>query len=91
MILIINYKNLGDPNLLSPARHHGAEAWAHLAVIRARQVLVSARTMLVNAARGLTKWFGERLCKCGKAVGADLRVNETTRLETNKTMINSTG
>jgi transposase len=54
-----------DPMLLSPVRHRGAEAQADLAVIRARRVLVSARTMLINAARGLTKSFGERLRKCG--------------------------
>ena len=54
-----------DPNLLSPVRHRGAEAQAHLAVIRARQVLVRTRTTLVNAARGLTKSFEERLRKCG--------------------------
>ena len=51
--------------LLSPVRHRGAEAQADLAVIRARRVLVRARTMLINAARGLTKSFGERLRKCG--------------------------
>jgi transposase len=34
-------------------------------VIRARAELVSARTALVNAARGLVKSFGERLPKCG--------------------------
>ena len=54
-----------DPMLLSPVRHRGAEAQADLAVIRARRVLVRARTMLINAARGLTKSFGERLHKCG--------------------------
>src|SRR6202051_695382 len=54
-----------DPNLLSPVRHRGAEAQAHLAVIRARHVLVRTRTTLVNAARGLTKAFGERLRKSG--------------------------
>jgi transposase len=53
-----------DPNLLSPVRHRGAEAQTHLAVIRARHVLVRMRTTLVNAARGLTKSFGERLRKC---------------------------
>jgi len=36
-----------------------------LTVIRARAALVSARTALVNAARGLTKSYGERLRKCG--------------------------
>jgi transposase len=54
-----------DPVLLSPVRHRGAEAQADLAVIRARRVLVRARTMLINAARGLTKSFGQRLGKCG--------------------------
>lgn len=62
-----------DPNLLSPVRHRGAEAQADLAVIRARRLLVRARTMLINAARGLTKSFGERLRKCGAGqVGSTL-------------------
>ena len=34
-------------------------------MIRARAVLVRARTTLVNAARGLTKSYGERLRRCG--------------------------
>src|SRR5207247_4797676 len=34
-------------------------------VIRARAELVSARTALVNAARGLVKSYGQRLPKCG--------------------------
>jgi transposase len=42
-----------------------ATAQIHLTVIRARAGLVSARTALVNAARGLTKSYGERLPKCG--------------------------
>jgi transposase len=46
-------------------RHSSAQAQIHLSVIRARATLVSARTALVNAARGLTKSFGERLAKCG--------------------------
>jgi transposase len=54
-----------DPMLLSPVHHRGAEAQADLAVIRARRALVRARTMLINAARGMTKSFGERLRKCG--------------------------
>ena len=36
-----------DPNLLGPVRHRGAEAQAHLAVLRARHALVKARTLLV--------------------------------------------
>ncbi|MGH9560984.1 MAG: IS110 family transposase, partial [Terracidiphilus sp.] len=54
-----------DPRLLSPIRHRSAEAQMHLTVIRARAVMVGARTALINAARGLTKSCGERLRKCG--------------------------
>jgi transposase len=54
-----------DPQLLSPVRHRSAKAQIHLTVIRARAELVSARTALVNAARGLAKSYGERLRKCG--------------------------
>src|ERR1700675_2593667 len=54
-----------DPGLLGPVRHRSAKAQIHLTVIRARAALVGARTALVNAARGLTKSYGERLKKCG--------------------------
>ena len=54
-----------DPELLSPVQHRSAQAQLHLAEIRARAGLVSARTALVNAARGLVKSYGERLHKCG--------------------------
>jgi transposase len=54
-----------DPQLLSPVKHRSAQAQLHLTEIRARAVLVSARTALVNAARGLVKSSGERLRKCG--------------------------
>src|SRR6202165_1922323 len=54
-----------DPALLGPVRHRSAKAQIHLTVIRARAELVSARTALVNAARGLVKSYGERLPKCG--------------------------
>jgi transposase len=54
-----------DPGLLGPVRHRSAQAQIHLTVIRARAGLVRARTALVNAARGLTKSYGERLQKCG--------------------------
>jgi len=54
-----------DPRLLGPVRHRSAQAQIHLTVIRARAVLVSTRTALVNAARGLTKSYGARLPKCG--------------------------
>jgi transposase len=54
-----------DPALLGPVRHRSAKAQIHLTVIRARATLVSARTAMVNAARGLTKSYGARLPKCG--------------------------
>ena len=44
-----------DPELLSPVQHRSAQAQLHLAEIRARAGLVSARTALVNATRGLVK------------------------------------
>src|SRR6516162_5982505 len=54
-----------DPELLSPVKHRSAQAQLHLTEIRARAALVSTRTALVNAARGLVKSYGERLRKCG--------------------------
>src|SRR6202451_3280797 len=54
-----------DPGLLGPVRRRSAQAQIHLTVIRARAALVSTRTALVNAARGLVKSYGERLKKCG--------------------------
>jgi transposase len=37
-----------DPKLLYPLKHRGEESQAHMALIRSRQVLVGARTQLVN-------------------------------------------
>jgi len=53
-----------DPKLLYPLKHRGEESQAHMALIRSRQALVSARTQLVNHARGTVKSFGARLPKC---------------------------
>lgn len=53
-----------DPELLSPIRHRGEQAQADLMMIRARAILVETRTALINAARGLTKSYGERLPSC---------------------------
>jgi transposase len=53
-----------DPELLSPVQHRSAAAQLHLTELRARAALVSTRTALVNAARGLAKSYGERLRKC---------------------------
>jgi transposase len=75
-----------DPELLGPVRHRSAKAQIHLTVIRARAELVSARTALVNAARGLAKSYGQRLPKCGTAqvsreLAAELSVELREALE----------
>jgi transposase len=70
-----------DPCLLGPVKHRSAKAQIHLTVIRARAGLVSARTALVNAARGLTKSHGERLRKCGtRQVNRDLAAGLSAEL-----------
>ena len=53
-----------DPKLLYPLKHRGEHSQAHLAIIRSREALVSARTQLVNHVRGTVKSFGTRLPKC---------------------------
>ncbi len=50
-----------SPALLSPIRHRGAQAQAHLAMLRSRDALVSTRTRLVNHCRGAVKSWGCRL------------------------------
>lgn len=52
-----------DANLLAPVQHRSADAQTDLAVIRSRDVLVTARTQLINAARGMVKTMGGRLPK----------------------------
>lgn len=53
-----------DPYLLSPIQHRSVERQRDLNLIHARATLVRARTMLVNALRGLVKSAGGRLPKC---------------------------
>jgi transposase len=53
-----------DPTLLAPIRHRGAATQADLALIRARDALVHARTQLVNHVRGAVKSVGGRLPRC---------------------------
>src|SRR4030081_2472802 len=62
-----------DRELLGPAHHRSANPQIHLTAIPARAELVSARTALVNAARGVVKSYGQRLPKCGT-----YQVNEKT-------------
>ena len=53
-----------DPQLLSPIEHRGRQAQADLAVIRARDAVVAARTQLVNHVRGAVKSLGSRMASC---------------------------
>ena len=53
-----------DPKLLAPLKHRGAETQADLAMLRARETLVAARTQMVNHVRGAVKSVGGRLAKC---------------------------
>jgi transposase len=52
-----------DPRLLSPIDHRSESARADLAVARARDALVTARTRLVNHVRGSLKSFAVRVPK----------------------------
>jgi transposase len=53
-----------DPKLLHPIEHRSAERQQDLNLIHTRSVLVRARTMLINSARGLVKSAGQRLPVC---------------------------
>jgi transposase len=50
-----------DVSLLAPVQHRSEQVQADLVLIRARDVLVHARTKLVNHLRGSVKPFGARL------------------------------
>lgn len=52
------------PDLLHPAHVRSEQVQSDLAVLRARENLVAARTKLVNAARGLSKSLGHVLPVC---------------------------
>jgi transposase len=52
-----------DVRLLAPVEHRTAEQQAELGVIRARDAILRARTLLINSARGIAKGFGVRLPK----------------------------
>jgi transposase len=53
-----------DARILRPIQHRSMEAQHDLAVIKARDALVRVRTVLINAARGLSKTCGYRLPSC---------------------------
>lgn len=53
-----------EPALLCPVQHRDAKAQTDMALLRSRDALVSARTLLVNHVRGTMKSFGQRLPAC---------------------------
>lgn len=53
-----------DPHLLYPIHHRGQEAQTDLAVIKARDILIKARTTLIAHARGTVKTLGQRIPPC---------------------------
>ncbi|HJX83673.1 MAG TPA: IS110 family transposase [Candidatus Angelobacter sp.] len=61
MLAQLGYSN---PRLLSPIQHRSVERQRDLNLLRARDALVRARTMLINSVRGLVKSAGGRLPKC---------------------------
>jgi transposase len=74
-----------DTRLLAPVEHRSAEPQGELAVIRARDAILRARTLLINSARGIAKGFGLRLPKSitarfGKRALADLPATLGTAL-----------
>src|SRR3954452_15905199 len=53
-----------DPEILHPVRLRDSEQQRDLVLIRARAALIRARTLLINAVRGLVKPFGYRVSSC---------------------------
>jgi transposase len=53
-----------DPALLYPLRHRHEDTQADLVLLHSRDVLVGARTQLINHVRGSVKALGARLTKC---------------------------
>ncbi len=53
-----------DPQLLSPVTHRGKAHYPAIAQLRARDLLVRARTRLINAVRGISKTVGLRIPTC---------------------------
>lgn len=53
-----------DPKLLKPVTCRTEETQCHLSVIRSRDALVRARTLLINQVRGTVKTVGEKLSTC---------------------------
>lgn len=60
-----------DRKLLYPVKMRGERAQTDLAMLKARDALVRARTKLINTVRGLLKSFGTVLPKCSAHAFAD--------------------
>lgn len=60
-----------DVKLLAPVTHRGGQAQMDLAVLKARDGLVKARTQIVNQVRSLIKLTGERAPKSSPEAFAD--------------------
>jgi len=57
-----------DPHLLHPIHPRGQAAHTDLAVIKARDMLVKTRSMLIAHARGAVKTMGQRISTCSAEV-----------------------
>lgn len=59
-----------DTTLLAPVHQRSRAAQVDLASLRSRDILVAARTKLVNHVRGLLKQFGVRVASCSSTTFA---------------------
>src|SRR5512133_1351747 len=75
-----------DPQSLYPIRHRSREVRQDLVVLRAREALVSVRTELINATRGLVKSMGTRLPKCSSPSFAQ-KVEEAVPVEIREALL----
>jgi len=65
-----------DPALLRPIEHRSEATQCDLAVLRSRDALVRSRTLLINAARGISKALGHRLPSCSAECFAQRMVEQ---------------
>lgn len=57
-----------DRDLLYPIHHRGAQTQCDLAILKARDMLVKSRSMLITHVRGVVKCAGKRISSCGAEV-----------------------
>jgi len=75
-----------DPQSLFPMEHRSTEVRQDLVVLRARDAMVSVRTQLINATRGLVKSMGARLPKCSSPSFPD-KVEEALPAEVREALL----